>query len=161
MAFENLAFTDYEPKYQNRFVFFFGDNLDIPAYLVKSANRPSLTSTRKEIDFINTKRYVAGKYQWDTLDITFQDPIVPSGAQKVNEWFRQHYEFATGVAGFKSDYRKQIKLQLLGPDGTAVEQFTLNNAFIESVNFNTLDYANDDLVDITATLSYDFATLDF
>jgi hypothetical protein len=156
--FENLFYTDYEPKLQNRFVF---DIDGIPAYIVKSANRPNVSSTRKEIDYINTKRYIAGKYAWETLDIVFQDPIVPSGAQKVNEWVRQHMEFTTGTAGYATNYKKDITLNLLGPDGTKVEEWKLKGTFIQSVNFGTLDYASDDLTDITVTLSYDYAILNF
>lgn len=157
-VFENLFYTDYEPKLKNRFVF---DIDGIPSYIVNTANRPSLSSTRKEIDYVNTKRYVAGKYTWETLDIVFYDPIVPSGAQKVLEWFRQHYEFASGVAGFATNYKKDVTLNLLGPDGTKVEEWKLKGTFIQSTNFGDLDYASDDLVNITATLSYDYAVLNF
>lgn len=157
-VFENLFYTDYEPKLKNRFVF---DIDGIPSYIVNTAQRPNLTSTRKEIDYVNTKRYVAGKYTWETLDITFYDPIVPSGAQKVLEWFRQHYEFASGVAGFATNYKKDVTLNLLGPDGTKVEEWKLKGTFIQSTNFGDLDYASDDLVNITATLSYDYAILNF
>lgn len=156
----DLTIKDYEPKTQNRFVFSFGEQ-DIPSYLVKSGQRPNVTSTRKEIDYINTRRYVAGKYTWEPMDITFQDPIVPSGAQKVVEWFRLHYEFQAGVAGYASTYKRDVLLKLLGPDGTVVEQWKLKGAFIESANFNELDYSTDDLVDITATLSFDYAVLEF
>ncbi len=157
---ENLFYTDYEPKSQNRFIFSFND-ADIPAYLVKSGSRPNATSTRKEIDYINTKRYYAGKYAWETMDVTFQDPIVPSGAQKVMEWFRQHYEFSTGAAGYATAYKKDVNLEMLGPDGTIVERWTLKGTFIETANFNELDYSTDDLMDITVTLSFDYATLEF
>lgn len=155
---DNLFYTDYEPKTQNRFIF---DIDGIPSFLVKSAQRPNVTSTRKEIDYINTRRYVAGKYAWETLDITFQDPIVPSGAQKVIEWFRTHHEFSTGTAGYAASYKKDIRLNMLGPDGTIVEEWKLVGSFIESSNFNELDYSTDDLMDITVTLSYDYAILEY
>lgn len=158
MADNILTYTDWEPKYKHRFILTMSG---IDSYIVKSASRPSLNSTRKEIDYINTKRYVAGKYAWDTLDIVFQDPIVPSGAQQVNQWFRDHYDFASGVAGYKSSYKKQITLRLLGPDGTNVEEWILNGSFIENINWNDLDYSVDDLTDISVTISYDWAELKY
>lgn len=155
---DNLFYIDYEPKTKNRFIF---QIEGIDAFLVKSGNRPSLESSRKEIDFINTKRYVAGKYTWSTLDITFQDPIVPSGAQKVIEWVREHHEFSTGISGYKSAYRREITLNMLGPDGTKVEEWKLVGAFIQSVTFGDLDYSSDDLSDVQVTLSYDYAILNY
>lgn len=155
---ESLIYNDYEPKLQHRFVLEI-DGID--SYIVQSTQRPSIESTRKEIDYINTKRYVAGKYSWSTIDVVFNDPIVPSGAQKVIEWFRQHYEFGTGTAGYKSDYKRPVTLKLLGPDGTFVERWKLVGTFIQSANFGDLNYGSDDLVNITVTLSYDYAELQF
>lgn len=155
---DSIFYNDYEPKLQHRFVLSING---IDSFIVQSVQRPSIESTRKEIDYINTKRYVAGKYSWSTIDITFNDPIVPSGAQKVNEWFRRHYEFSTGTAGYASDYKEKITLRLLGPDGTFVEEWKLIGAFIQSTNFGELNYGSDDLVNITATISYDYAILNY
>lgn len=157
---DNIFYTEYEPKSKNRFRLGFGSQ-NIPSYIVKSANRPMLESTRKEIDYINTKRYVAGKYTWSPMDITFMDPIVPSGAQEVIKWVRTHYDFTTGKAGYIGDYKRQLTLEMLGPDGTSLEKWTLKGAFIQNANFNDLDYSVDDLADITVTLSYDFAVLEY
>lgn len=155
---ESLIYNDYEPKLQHRFVLEI-DGID--SYIVQSAQRPSIEGARKEIDYINTKRYVAGKYSWATMDVVFNDPIVPSGAQKVIEWFRQHHEFSTGVSGYKSDYKRPVTLKLLGPDGTFVERWKLVGAFIQSAQFGDLNYGADDLVNITVTISFDYATLEF
>lgn len=158
MAVDNMFFTDYEPKTKNRFIL----NIDgFDSYIVRSSGRPQLQSTRREIDYINTKRYVAGKYSWQPLDVTFMDPIVPSGTQRVMEWMRLHHQSETGVAGYKANYTKEVKLNMLGPDGTFVEEWVLKNTFIENANFNDVDYSSDELADITITLSYDYATLNF
>lgn len=155
---DNVFYRDYEVKYKHRFQL----QIDgIPAYIVKTAQRPNVSSTRKEVDYINTKRYYAGKYSWETMEITLQDPIVPSGAQKINEWFRQHHEFTTGISGYASSYKKNIVLNLLGADETIVEEWKLYGTFIQNINWNDLDYATDDLVDISATLSYDYAVLNY
>jgi len=155
---DNIFYVDYEPKYKHRFQL----QIDgIPAYIIKTAQRPNVSSTRKEVDYINTKRFYAGKYSWETIDITFQDPIVPSGAQKVNEWFRQHYESTTGISGYASSYKKNITLNLIGADETIVEEWKLYGSFLQNVNWNELDYATDDLIDIQATISYDYAVLNY
>ena len=96
----DIFFTPFEPKTKNRFVMYIGD---IPAYLVKTMNRPSITFEEVEINHINVKRYVKGKGAWNTLEVTLYDPIVPSGAQAVMEWVRLHHESDTGRDGY-SDF---------------------------------------------------------
>ena len=47
---------------------------------------------------------------------------------------------------------------VLNDEGVEIETWTLNNAFIKSVSFSDLDYANEDLREITMTVRYDWAT---
>ena len=102
-----IFFTPFEPKLSNRFIM----EIDgIPAYLVKTTGRPNITLNEVELNHINVKRYVKGKATWSTLEITLYDPIVPSGAQAVNEWVRLHHEAATGVDGYSSEYLSLIHI---------------------------------------------------
>ena len=155
----DIFVTPFEPKTKNRFVMYIGD---IPAYLVKTMNRPSITFEEVEINHINVKRYVKGKGAWNTLEVTLYDPIVPSGAQAVMEWVRLHHESVTGRDGYSDFYKKDITFNVLGPVGDKVEEWVLKGAMIQEANFNDLDYANGtDVVDITLTLRYDYAILQF
>ncbi len=124
------------------------------------------TQTHKDLeivlDHINTKRYVKGKGAWEPLEITLYDPIVPSGAQAVMEWVRLHKESVTGRDGYSDFYKKDVTFNVLGPVGDKVEEWTLHGAFIQTANFNDLDFANGtDVADISLTLRYDFAVLSF
>ena len=92
---------------------------------------------------------------------SFPVTIDPSGAQAVNEWIRLHHESATGVDGYSSEYKKDITFNVLSPNGERVEQWVLKGAFIQTANFNTLDYASNEVVDINLTLQYDYAILEF
>ncbi len=133
----------------------------IPSFMVQSFERPTIEFEEITIPHINVKRYVKGKATWATLEITLYDPIVPSGAQSVNEWIRLHHESATGVDGYSSEYKKDITFNVLSPNGERVEQWVLKGAFIQTANFNTLDYASNEVVDINLTLQYDYAILEF
>jgi len=153
-----IFFTPFEPKMKKRFIM----EIDgIPAYLIKTAERPQVQFDTVTLDHINTKRYIKGKASWQTLNITLYDPIVPSGAQAVNEWIRQHHEAATGVDGYASEYKKDITFNILSPNGERVEQWVLKGAFIQNANFNTLDFASNEVVDIALTIQYDYAILEF
>ena len=155
---KDVFFTPFVPKTKNRFVMYIGD---IPAYLVKTMNRPSITFEEVEINHINVKRYVKGKGAWQPLEITLYDPIVPSASQAVMEWVRQHHESVTGRQGYSDFYKKDITFNLLGPVGDIVEEWTLKGAFIQSANFGDMDYGTSDPVEIAVTLQYDYAILQF
>jgi len=154
----DIMFTPFEPKTQNRFVF----NIDgIPAYTIKAANRPTITFEEIALSHMNVKRYIKGRGEWQTLDITLYDPIVPSAAQSVMEWVRLSHESVTGRDGYSDFYKKDCNIQLLGPVGDIVEEWTLKGAFITSANFGALSFDASDPTDITVTLRYDYAILQF
>ena len=151
-------FTPFEPKLKNRFVM----SIDgIPGYLIKTANRPSITFEEVELNHMNVKRYVKGKASWETLEFTLYDPVVPSGAQAIMEWVRLHHESVTGRDGYSDFYKKDIDIQVLGPVGDIVETWKLKGAFITAANFNDLDFSSSDPIDISVTLRYDYAILEF
>mgnify|MGYP003653739965 FL=1 len=133
----------------------------IPAYLIKTASRPTITFEEIVLDHINTKRYVKGKGEWETLEVTLYDPIVPSGAQAVMEWVRLHKESVTGRDGYSDFYKKDVTFNVLGPVGDKVEEWTLKGAMIQTANFGTLDWSANEPADITLTLRYDYAILQF
>ena len=158
LAPDQIMFTPFEPKTKNRFIMYIEG---VPAYLIKTANRPTITFEEIELDHINVKRYVKGKGAWETLDITLYDPIVPSGAQAVMEWVRLHKESVTGRDGYSDFYKKDVTFNVLGPVGDKVEEWTLKGAMIQSANFGDLDWSVSEPAEITLTLRYDYAILQF
>ena len=153
-----IMFTPFEPKVKHRFIMYIEG---VPAYLIKAAARPQLTFEEIALDHINVKRYVKGKGDWQTLAITLYDAIVPSGAQAVMEWVRLHKESVTGRDGYSDFYKKDVTFNVLGPVGDKVEEWTLKGAMIQSANFGDLDWSVSEPADITLTLRYDYAILQF
>ena len=100
-----LFYTPYEPKLKNRFIM---DIDGIPAYTIKTAQRPQITFEEVTLEHMNITRYVKGKGRWQQLQITLYDPIVPSAASAVIEWIRLHHESATGRDGYSDFYKKNI-----------------------------------------------------
>tara|TARA_R100001509_G_scaffold139464_1_gene93883 strand:- start:33 stop:521 length:489 start_codon:yes stop_codon:yes gene_type:complete len=154
----DIFFTPFEPKTANRFVM----EIDgIPAFLVKTMQRPSINFETITLDHINVKRYVKGKAAWQPINVTLYDPIVPSGAQAVMEWVRLHHESVTGRDGYSDFYKKDITFNVLGPVGDKVEQWRLKGAFIQSADFSDMDYASNEVGTVALTLQYDYAVLEF
>ena len=153
-----LFYTPYEPKLKNRFIM---DIDGIPAYTIKTAQRPQITFEEVTLEHMNITRYVKGKGRWQQLQITLYDPIGPSAASAVIEWIRLHHESATGRDGYSDFYKKNINFQVLGPVGDIIEKWTLNGAFIADASFGDMDFASSDPIEKTLTLRYDYAILEF
>jgi hypothetical protein len=149
----------YEPKRQNRFILRFPSSLGINEWFVESASRPHITINPIAIPFLNTETYVAGIFKWQTINVTFRDPIGPSASQALMEWVRLHAESVTGRMGYAAGYKKDIDLEMLDPTGVVVEKWILYGTFLSDVNFNAIDYKSDALATITATLRMDRCVL--
>ena len=149
----------YEPKRVNRFIVRFPSSLGINEWYVTSAARPSAKINSVAIPFLNTSTYVAGRFEWEEMKVTFKDPIGPSASQALMEWFRLHAESVTGRMGYAAGYKKDIDLEMLDPTGVVVEKWILYGTFLTDVNFNALAYNTDALATITATLRMDRCVL--
>ena len=145
----------YEPKRQNRFILRFPSSLGINEWFVESTSRPHITITPVAIPFLNTSTYVAGRFEWQEMRITFRDPIGPSASQALMEWFRLHAESVTGRMGYAAGYKKDIDLEMLDPTGVAVEKWILQGVFLTNVDFDSLGYSEDGLITVKATLRPD------
>jgi hypothetical protein len=159
LEFDKIFYRNFEPKLANRFIM---EINGIESYIIKTAQRPTVTSEVVELDHINVKRKIKGKTQWDDIEITLYDPITPSGAQQVMDWVRLSHESLTGRDGYAAFYKKDIKFWSLGPVGDKVEEWTLKGAFIIQANFGEMDWSNaTDPVSITLSLAYDYAILEY
>jgi hypothetical protein len=149
----------YEPKRKNRFILRFPSSLGINEWFVESTSRPQITINPTEIQFLNTSTYVAGRFTWGTIDVTFRDPIGPSASQALMEWVRLHAESVTGRMGYSSGYKRDIDLEMLDPTGVVVEKWILYGTFLTNVNFNNLSYSDDAIANISATMRPDRCVL--
>jgi hypothetical protein len=148
---EMLANT-FEPRRKFRWILSV-DGLE--AFMCKTATLPQITFDETVIDYINQKRYVAGKATYSPITITLYNPIVPSAAQQTMEWVRLCWEAVTGRMGYAAFYKKTLHLQELDPVGAIVGDYELQGAWIQDVNFNDLDYSISDPTEITLTIRYD------
>ena len=149
----------WEPKIQNRFIMYMDG---IPSFIIKKTDRPKITQASKELDYINIKTFYKGKSVWQPMNMELYDPIVPSGAQSVIEWLRLHHESVTGRDGYMDMYKKDITVNVLGPVGDKVEEWSLRGCFITESNFGELDWSNDgDAILITLSIQPDRCVLQF
>jgi len=160
---ETLAVGDmlpnkFEPKRKFRWVFAIEG---IDAFLMKAAARPSVTISEQEIQYINSRRYLAGKLNYDTISVSLYDPIAPSGAQQVMEWVRTHTETVSGRSGYADFYKRDCQLKMLDPVGTVVELWDLKGCFLTTAGFGDLDYGTEDPTEIALTIRFDNCVLQY
>ena len=154
-----IFFTAFEPKQANRFIM----TLDgIPSFIVKGLSAISVTQGEVILNHINILRKVKGKTVWNDVTMTLFDPITPSGAQAVMEWIRLHHESVTGRDGYSDFYKKDPKLQVLGPVGDVVSEWILKGAFVKESTFGDYNWDTvNEAKQIEVTLGVDYCILNF
>lgn len=148
----------FEPKRKNRWVLMIEG---IDAYIIKTTARPTYETEEVEVPFINSRRYLAGLTKFGTMGVTLHDPIAPSGAQQVMEWIRLHFESVSGRAGYADFYKRDVQLKMLDPIGTVIELWDIKGALITNATFGELTYEDGTLTEISLTLRFDNAVLQF
>ena len=153
-----IFFTAFEPKQKNRFVMLVDG---IPSYQIKMVGGVTVNQASIPLNHINVQRYVKGKTTWDPISMTLFDPITPSGAQAIMEWVRLHHESVTGRDGYSDFYKKDIRINTLGPVGDIVEEWILKGAYCQNANFGDMDWTSDAPANISMTIVMDYAILNY
>jgi hypothetical protein len=135
-----IFYRSFEPQVKNRFILYMDG---IPSFMIKKVKLPTVKSEKKTLDHINTQRYYKGKTTWDSVSMELYNPIAPNGAQAVMEWVRLGHESVTGRDGYADFYKKDLTINLLGPVGDKVSEWTLKGAWVESADFQEVDWSDD------------------
>jgi hypothetical protein len=148
----------YEPKRKFRWIL---QIEGVDAFLMKSTARPQRVFEEITIDWINSKRYLAGKHEFQPISCELYDAIAPSGAQQIEEWLRLNFESVSGRSGYADFYKRDMQLKLLDPVGTVVELWDLKGCWPKDVNYNELAMENNEACWVTFVVRYDNAVLQF
>lgn len=132
-------------------------DLEVEESYVKVAARPNLSVEETEINFLNAKTWIPGKASWETLTVTYYDV---AGSENINLWtwlasvynYMKPVELPMGAS--RNDYAGQVTLLLYDGCGNALEQWLLQDAWPQAVNFGELDYSSSEECTIEITLRY-------
>ena len=159
-----------EPKRKFKFILTFGD---IPAWVVKTATRPSISvSEGGTHQYLSHQFKFPGRVTYDDITINLVDPIDPdvasimfqiiqdSGYVLPSDWTNDNSGWKTSISKSKSiaATKGQIAIKTIDAAGNDVEKWTLHNAWVKNVNYDDVGYDSEDLMSISVTLSYDFAS---
>jgi len=154
-----IFYTAFEPKQANRFILYMDG---MPSYILKGVSAVTLNQGVVTLNHMNIERKVKGKSVWQDVTLTLFDPITPSGAQATMEWVRLGHESVTGRDGYSDFYKKDLRINVLGPVGDIVSEWVLKGAFITSTNFGEYNWDTvDTAVNIQITVAIDYAVLNF
>lgn len=169
-----------DPKRQFRFkVTFDGGGIKSPVYIAQSADRPTYTiSAGTKVHFLDKEFKYPGKVTWQDVKMGFIDGIdTGNGSNGSENMATQVYNYL-GKAGFiypdkltsgqdaadvlktiakRNSIINTIKVEPLRTEGTAIESYTLKNAFITSFTPSGFDYAQEGFSTLQLTIVYDWA----
>ena len=128
----------------------------------KTIDKPSYEINTNEYQLGNHKFKYPGVATWGDITIT----IVDMFGQTLNLYdnlkaMGYNLPAITDVGIHKKapQAMDNFIISQFNADGDIVETWTLYGAFIKSVNFGDLSYADDEMVEITMVVSYDYADL--
>ena len=150
--------NEYEPKRQFRWILSL-DGLD--AFTARTFARPKKDHQEIVIDWINQKRFLAGKGEWTPLDLELNDPISPSQAQKVMDWLRLVHDSNVGLMGYSNVYKKNFTLKLLDGGGLVVEKWSIIGAWPKNIDWGQLDMSNNEALTVKLNIRFDNARLEY
>jgi hypothetical protein len=130
---------------------------------VIDCSRPNVQFTEIPINIYNSTMYLAGKAAWQTLAINIRDDASNSVSRLVGQQLQKQMDFveqASAVSG--QDYKFQTNIEILdGGNGVStpvvLETWECYGCFVQTANYNTLNYATNDAVTISLTLRFDNA----
>lgn len=125
--------------------------------------RPSVSFEEIPIDLYNSKMYLAGKSSWETIAINLRDDAGGQVSRLVGEQLQKQMDFmeqASASSGI--DYKFITKCEVLdGGNGvytpTVLETWEMYGCFLQSANYNDLNYGGNEAVTITLTMRFDNA----
>jgi hypothetical protein len=130
---------------------------------ISTAARPTVSFEEIKVPIYNSTLKLAGKHTWNDVEIKLRDDAGGNVQKLVGEQLQKQldfYEQASAAAGI--DYKFITKIEILdGGNGsvqpTVLDTWELYGCYLKSAAYDTLDYAANEAVMITITVTYDNA----
>ena len=170
-----------EPKRQYRWYIDFGasnagqgdvNTIDGLRYALKKADKPKAKINSIQHKYLNHFFNYPGRLEWEDISLTFASVAKPDATFILNNVLigsgYQTPDAATGATLPVQTISKTNATRMLGnsvdivqinASGAELERWSLYNPFFVNVQFGTLDYSSEEIVEIQCTMKYDWAKL--
>jgi len=138
------------------------------AWMATQADKPRFTVSNTQHRYLNHTFNYPGRVEWEAVNLTLVDPASPDAAAETMKILQaMGYEVPNNANEKMNIISKKdavdaltsIKVQQLGEDSqTVIEEWTLNNAWIEGATFSQLSYESEDLSTIELVVRFDWAS---
>jgi len=161
-----------EPKRKFRYLLYFAG---MPQFIAKSVSKPSFQVGSTQHSYLQHNFNFPGRVTWQDVSITIVDPIQPDSTSTLYKIIQDAgYVLPPNVtndelggartitkADMVAALGPTVRIDTIGSGGSSevLESWILNNPQITSVNFDTLDYSSDELLNIQIGIKYDWASL--
>ena len=130
---------------------------------VMDVTRPNVSFDQMTVDVYNSRVYLAGKHTWEPITLNLREDVSNNVQKLVGEQLQKQLDFfEMSSAASGSDYKFVTRIEILdGGNGANVpgvlETFELYGCYVESANYNTLNYAESTPVTVQLAIRYDNA----
>jgi len=130
---------------------------------VIDCSRPQVQFQEITLPIYNSTMYLAGKATWQTMSINIRDDASNTVSKLVGQQLQKQMDFVEQAsAATGQDYKFQTNIEILdGGNGAAapivLETWELYGCFVQTANYNTLNYGTNEAVTISMTLRFDNA----
>lgn len=173
MAFWSAVGT--EPKRQHRWKVVFpsaGIALQSVSYALKKVDKPKAEIGEITHQYLNHEFYYPGRLKWQPVSMTFASVTQVDANELINnvllaagygvpqnDGLTPEQMATIGKNKFAGALGRKIYIQQVDADGLKIEEWELNNPFFTNVEFGSLDYSSEEIVEISCTVRYDWAKL--
>lgn len=159
------ANPNIEPKRKFRWVVY-TDLFGGATWLAKKVTRPSWKTDSTVHQYLNHTFKYPGRVTWEDISLTIVDagPTYDSTFYLYRNLIQSGYIFpenpndrSTISKAGAVESLGQIRIDELSAAGTTIGRFILFNAWVQAAKLGELDYGSSDIVELTLTLTYDYA----
>ena len=130
---------------------------------VIDVTRPNVSFEQMTIDIYNSRVYLAGKHTWEPLSLNLREDVNNNVQKLVGEQLQKQFDFfeqSSAASGL--DYKFTTRIEILdGGNGihtpNILDTFEVYGCYLESANYNTLNYATNEPVTVSLSIRYDNA----
>ena len=130
---------------------------------VIDCSRPNVTFAEITVPIYNSTLYLAGKHTWNPMTVNVRDDASGTVSRLVGQQLQKQMDFVEQAsAATGQDYKFQTNIEILdGGNGASapsvLETWELYGCFLQTANYNTLNYGTNEAVTIAMTLRFDNA----